>query len=515
MTASILLSIVFLILGLAIGYLVMRASSQKALLAGETSAREAERLNQELQQAVSERDNLREQNTKAAAENSALKAQAEGLQQQLSEQRIAAEKAAQETERQKQELRTDYEKQKQELRADFEKQKAEQDEQYRQQLDALRRQQQELMDELHKQQKTQLEQQSTLIREQINTASEQILKKRQDELSATNKEQLSQILNPLHEKLSQMREAVEKSDREQTTSMERLDASIKENLKQAREVGERADRLAQALTGENKTQGNFGELRLRTLLENMGLEEGTQFEEQVTLRDETTGQTLHDEENGQRLQPDVVLHFPDERDIVIDSKMSLKAFLDYYEATTDDERHEALMRHVASVRKHVNELSVKNYSSFIKKGHTKLDFVVMYVYNESALQLALTTDPGLWKEAYDKGVVISGSQNLYMMLRVLELTWRQVRQVENQDKIMDAANEIVNRVQMFYERFLKADDQLDKTRKAFDDLKLTAGPSGKSIAVATRKLLKYGAKENPKRNAKLPADEALEVDESE
>ena len=384
----------------------------------------------------------------------------------------------------------------------------------RQQLEQQKNDYEDRLNEIRQQQKAQMEQQSKLLREQINTASEEILKKRSDELSATNKEQIATILSPLQENLKQMREAVEKSDREHSTSMARLDQSIKENLKQAKEVGERADKLAQALTSENKTQGNFGELRLRTLLENMGLEEGTQFEEQVTLRDEK-GNTIY-EESGHRMIPDVILHFPDDRDVIIDSKMSLKAFEDYYNATTPEEKDDALNRHIASVRAHVKELAHKNYSSYMRKGSNKLDFVVMYIYSESALQLALANDPSLWKEAYDAGVIISGSQNLYMMLRVLEMTWRQVRQVENQDKIMATADELVNRVQIFYERFQTADDQLGKTQKAFDALRTITAPSGKSIATAANNLVKFGAKENPKRKAKLPKadnDNSLSIEE--
>ncbi|MGN0282197.1 MAG: DNA recombination protein RmuC [Prevotella sp.] len=357
-------------------------------------------------------------------------------------------------------------------------------------------------DDLRLQHKEQLEQQAALIREQINNASEQILKKRAEELQKNNTEQLSNILNPLNERLKQMREAVEKNDRGQTIAMERLDAAIKANLKQAKEVGERADKLAQALTGENKTQGNFGELRLRTLLLNMGFEEGVQFEEQATMKDEM-GRTIYEEEQGRRMVPDVILHFPDDRDVIIDSKMSLKAFEDFFNAETEDDKARALSHHIASVRAHVKELAHKNYSSYIKKGRQRLDFVLMYVYSESALQLALANDASLWKDAYDQGVVISGSQNLYMMLRVLEMTWRQVRQAENQEEIMAIANEVVNRVQMFYERFMEVDEQLNKTRKAFDNLKTTTSPSGKGIITAASKLLEYGAKENPKRKARL------------
>ena len=376
--------------------------------------------------------------------------------------------------------------------------------QLRRQLSEQEKRHTSQIDELRQQQKEQMEQQSALIREQINNASEQILKKRAEELQRNNTEQLSTILTPLHERLQQMREAVEKSERGQTLAMERLDAVIKENLRQVHEVGERADKLAEALTSENKTQGDFGELRLRTLLINMGLEEGVQFEEQATMRDER-GKTIYEEENGRRMMPDVILHFPDDRDVIIDSKMSLKAFEEYFNAESEEDKARALTRHIASVRSHVKELAHKNYSSFIRKGRQKLDFVLMYVYSESALQLALANDVTLWKEAYDQGVVISGSQNLYMILRVLEMTWRQVRQAENQEEIMKVADEVVNRVQMFYERFLDVEDQLEKTRKAFDSLKTNTSPSGKSIITAASKLLDYGAKENPKRKVSLGA----------
>lgn len=348
----------------------------------------------------------------------------------------------------------------------------------------------------------QMEQQMTLIKEQMNTASEKILQERSEQLSEKNKEALASILNPLKDGITQMKDAVEKSGQEHKETMVRLDATIKHSIEQSREVGERADKLAQALTGENKTQGNFGELRLKQLLEDMGLEEGTQFEEQTTMRD-SSGRAIYDEEDGHRMIPDIILHFPDERDVIIDSKMSFKAFQDYYDAENDVQRQEALARHIASVRQHVNELSRKNYSAYIKEGRGRLDFVLMYVFSESALQLALMNDTTLWKEAYDKGVIITGSQNLYMMLRVLEMTWRQVKQIENQEQMMKTADMVVDRVQMFYERFLKVDEMLTKTQKAFEEVKSVSGPSGQSIEVAAKKLIKYGAKPNPKRKYQL------------
>lgn len=464
--------------------------------------------------------------TQAVADTAMLKTQANNLQTRLnelqaqnnrqlaeqkeySEKQLADQKAQYEdrlaelraqADRQKEELQTRQEALLKDQQARHDREKADQQARYEKTLNDLKEQQHE-----------QLEQQARLIKEQITTTTERILKERAAELSTTNKEQLSSILNPLHENLRQMKEAVEKSDREQTITMERLGQSIQENLKQAKEVGQQADRLANALTSENKTQGNFGELRLRQMLEDMGFEEGIQFEEQVTLKE--NGQPVLSED-GHRMIPDVILHFPDQRDVIIDSKMSIKAYVDYCCADNDQQRHEALTRHIQSVRSHVKELANKKYYEHAMEGHKKLDFVMMYIPNDGALQLALTNDPDLWKDAYQQHVIISDSRSLYMMLSILEMTWRQKRQAENQDLIMKTANEIIDRVQAFWERLKKVEDLFNKTHSAFTELENSAAPSGKSITTSAKKLLKYGATENPKRKMRLPKS-AGEIEEEE
>lgn len=464
--------------------------------------------------------------TQAVADTAMLKTQADNLQtrlnelqaqnnRQLAEQKEYAEKQLADqkaqyedrlaelraqADRQKEELQTRQEALLKDQQARHDREKADQQTRYEKTLNDLKEQQHE-----------QLEQQARLIKEQITTTTERILKERAAELSTTNKEQLSSILNPLHENLRQMKEAVEKSDREQTITMERLGQSIQENLKQAKEVGQQADRLANALTSENKTQGNFGELRLRQMLEDMGFEEGIQFEEQVTLKE--NGQPVLSED-GHRMIPDVILHFPDQRDVIIDSKMSIKAYVDYCCADNDQQRHEALTRHIQSVRNHVKELANKKYYEHAMEGHKKLDFVMMYIPNDGALQLALTNDPDLWKDAYQQHVIISDSRSLYMMLSILEMTWRQKRQAENQDLIMKTANEIIDRVQAFWERLKKVEDLFNKTHSAFTELENSAAPNGKSITTSAKKLLKYGATENPKRKMRLPKS-AGEIEEEE
>lgn len=411
------------------------------------------------------------------------------------EKRHLVEDAAQQQERGQryvEELKAGQERQLESLRGQQAEQLAKVEQQYREALQAMQDQHEK-----------QIRQQMQLIQSEMNTASEKILKERAEELSLTNKMQLAGILNPLQIHIQQMREAVEKSDREQTATMQRLDASIKTSFQLSREVGERADRLTQALMGENKTQGNFGELKLKQLLEDMGLEEGVQFELQETMKD-ADGRVIYGDE-GRRLIPDAILHFPDRRDVIIDSKMSFTAFEEYHNAQTEEQRQDALRRHIASVRNHVTELSRKNYSKYGKEGRGRLDFVLMYVFSESALQLALSNDPTLWKEAYDKGVVIAGSQNLYMVLRVLEMTWKQVHQMENQQKIMELANQMVDRVQQFAERMDEVKRQFQKTNDALLNVEKSTAESGMSIITSARNLLKMGASENPKRKKSLAA----------
>lgn len=378
---------------------------------------------------------------------------------------------------------------------------------------------QQQIEEVRKNAQTNAEQQQALFQQQLATVrneltgqTERLLRERSQQLTEENKSQLSSVLEPLRSGLQQMKDSVEKTNQSQEDTMRRLDESIKATLMQTKLVGERADRLATALTGENKTQGNFGELRLRTLLENMGFEEGVQFEEQITLRDEA-GRALKHDETGKKMIPDVILHFPDERDVVIDSKVSLKAFEDYYNTTDETEQAAILQRHVASVRAHIKELSSKNYAQYNGiSGRQRLDFVVMYMFSESALSLALAAEPTLWKEAYEQGVFITSSQNLYALLRVLEMSWTHQRQVENQQKIVEEANRMVQRVQLFCQRFDEVEDYFNKAHKKFDSVKKLLSPSGQSIVNAANRLVQLGAKQDA-RKAALPKAELLEIEE--
>ncbi len=348
--------------------------------------------------------------------------------------------------------------------------------------------------------KEQVESQMKLIREQMQTTSEEVLKRRQDELGERNKEQVTKILDPLQQSFREMQEAFNLSKSQQSEALTRLDETIKINMRKSAELGETADRLTRALTGEVKVQGNFGELKLKQLLEDMDLKEGEQFDTQQTLRDKA-GRTAKGDD-GKGLIPDFILHFPNNRHVVVDSKMSLTDYERYMNAEDGtEEKTASLKAHITSVRAQVKRLAQKEYTKYLPSGYNRLNFAIMYVPIEGALNLALLNDGALWREAYDQGVLILGPQTMYMNLRVLEMMWTQVRQLKNQQAMMDAANAIVERVQDFGMRFMDVEASMNDTIKKITRLKITTADNGPSIITAAKRLLTAGAKENKKKKS--------------
>ena len=359
--------------------------------------------------------------------------------------------------------------------------------------------------------KEQVDSQLKLIREQMQTTSEEILKRRQDELGERNREQVSKIIDPLQQSLKDMQEAFNKSKEQQSEALARLDETIKQNMEKAAALGDTADRLTRALTGEVKVQGNFGELKLKQLLEDLELKEGEQFDTQETLKDKGGKSAKGDD--GKGLIPDFILHFPNNRHVVVDSKMSLTDYERYMNAEDGTpEKSEYLKAHIASVRAQVKRLARKEYTKYLPEGYNRLNFAIMYVPIEGALNLALLNDSTLWREAYDQGVMVLGPQTMYMNLRVLEMMWTQVKQLKNQQTMMDAANTVIDRVQDFGVRFLDVESSVNDTVKKIARLKITTADSGASIITAARKLLKAGAKENKKKKSLSDMDESMFID---
>lgn len=382
------------------------------------------------------------------------------------------------------------------------------------QLEQVKEGQQKQIEALREMNREQVESQMKLIREQMQTTSEEILKRRQEELGERNKEQVSKIIDPLTQSLKSMREAFDKSKEQQNEALTRLDATIKVNMEKSAALGETADRLTRALTGEVKVQGNFGELKLKQLLEDLELKEGEQFDTQETLRDKAGKQAKGDD--GRGLIPDFILHFPNNRHVVVDSKMSLTDYERYMNAEDGTpEKSEYLKAHVASVRAQVKRLARKEYTKYLPEGYNRLNFAIMYVPIEGALNLALLNDTTLWREAYDEGVMILGPQTMYMNLRVLEMMWTQVRQLKNQQAMIDAANIVVERVQDFGMRFMDVETSMNSTVEKMAKLKVSTAESGRSIITAAKSLLKAGAKENKKKKSLDEMDSTVFIESNE
>ena len=357
----------------------------------------------------------------------------------------------------------------------------------------------------------QMKSQLELIKEQMQTTSEKVLKQRQAELGEENKEQVSKIIDPLQKSLKDMQEALDKTKQQQTEALTRLDETIKINMQKSAEIGETADRLTRALTGEVKIQGNFGELKLKQLLEDLELKEGEQFDTQETLRDKVGKGAKGDD--GKGLVPDFILHFPNNRHVVVDSKMSLTDYERYMNAEDGTpEKSGYLKAHIDSVRAQVRRLAKKEYTKYLPEGYNRLNFAIMYVPIEGALNLALLNDTTLWREAYDEGVMILGPQTMYMNLRVLEMMWTQVRQLKNQQAMMDAANTVIDRVQDFGLRFMDVESSMNDTVKKMKKLKITTGEGGPSIITAARNLIKAGARENKKKKSLAEMDESMFIE---
>ncbi|MBQ8593189.1 MAG: DNA recombination protein RmuC [Bacteroidaceae bacterium] len=381
------------------------------------------------------------------------------------------------------------------------------------QLKQLREAQEQQIETLREMNKKQVEAQLTLIKEQMKATSESVLKARGEELGERNKEQVSKIIDPLQKSLKDMQEAFRLSKEQQSEALTRLDETIKINMQKSMALGETADRLTRALTGEVKVQGNFGELKLKQLLEDLELKEGEQYDTQETLRDQS-GKPLKGDE-GKGLIPDFILHFPNNRHVVVDAKMSLTDYERYMNSEEGEAKTQYLQAHLASVRNQVRRLAKKDYTRYLPAGYNRLNFAIMYIPIEGALNLALLNDAALWREAYDEGVMILGPQTMYMNLRVLEMMWTQVRQLSNQQAMIDAANIIVDRVQDFGVRFMEVESSMNDTLRRMTRLKITTAESGPSIITAAKNLIKAGAKENKKKKNLNELDENIFIETDE
>ena len=353
----------------------------------------------------------------------------------------------------------------------------------------------------------QFQQQLNVVREQFQNLATTVLTKTGDQLRQQNREAMEHVTKPINDNFIELQKVIMESDRESAKTAASLTERLRQLGEQTEKMGQTATRLTNALRGDSKQAGDWGELMLQDLLDSQGFKRGYDYDVQDTITAED-GFVVRNEDSGRRMRPDVVLHYPGNQDVVIDAKVSIKAYYDYVNEPNDMLKKQLLDRHVQSLLSHVKELAAKDYSRYIQPPRTAIDFVIMYVPNEAALQVALARDPKLWTEAFDKKVFISSTQNLFAILRMIQIAWRQHSQTENQKKIVSLAEQLVSRIGLFAERTQKLSRDIDMLTTDFTDMQKSVDGT-RGILQKANEMKKLGIKEDVKHP--LPATEEEEL----
>ena len=377
-----------------------------------------------------------------------------------------------------------------------------------QSADQLRAQREQSADQLRAQ-REQFDEQLKTTKEQLHVMAQQLMDAQAQRLKEENREQMGTITQPLKDAITEMRKAISDNTKDHTEQTASLKEQLRLMMETGREMSEKAEGLANVLRRDNKVSGNMGEIILGDLLASQGLTEGIHYEVQARLRDEQ-GRPMKNDDTGREMQPDVILHYPQGQDVVIDSKVSLVAYQRYVNAETPEEKERALQEHIKSVRAHVTELARKDYSKYIKPPREAVDFVIMFVPFESSLQLALVNDPSLWREAFERKVFITGEQNLLGILHMIHIAWVQNQQAENQERVFGVAEQLLDRLGDFIQRYQKVGEQLEQVRKAYDFSVNKLNEGRQSVVQKANELKQLGAKENPNRRIPQTTD-SLEI----
>ena len=338
---------------------------------------------------------------------------------------------------------------------------------------------------------------------QFMTMAQQVLERSASKLKESNTETMTGITQPLKDAIANMQKAISENQKESAAHSASFREQMIQMMQQTQQLGEKTEGLANVLRRDNKVSGNMGEIILGDLLASQGLTEGIHYEVQARLRDEM-GRPLKHDETGREMQPDVILHYPQGQDAIVDSKVSLVAYEKYVNAQTPEEKERFLQDHIKSVRQHVNELARKDYSKYIKNGRETVDFVMMFVPFESSLQLALANDPTLWREAFEKKVFVTGEQNLLGILHMIHIAWVQNQQAENQEKVFGLAEQLLDRLGDFVQRYNELGEKIHKVQEAYDSANNKLITGRQSVAQKGRELVDLGAKENVNRKIPMP-----------
>lgn len=346
-------------------------------------------------------------------------------------------------------------------------------------------------------------------KKELALESEKALRDREETLKKAAGEMMANITGGLSQRITTMTEAFEAQKKRQTEESASLktkvDEAVRHFAEQSRSLGDTAEHLASALRGDNKLQGNWGEQMLNNIFVQEGLVEGRDYHREYYLRD-ASGEILRNEESGRRMRPDYVLHFPDNTDLLIDAKMNLDAFVDWYNAETEEEKAEYARRNLAAVKAQVASLSGKGYADYVQDGHKTLSYVIMYVSNYGALALARQLEPSIVNDAFRKNVLITTEETIMPFLRMLHTAWVSVDQIRNQEKIIKAAGQMVDRVADFCKANAAVGEALKKAVEAHEAGTRKLQNDGQSIVRAAHEVVRLGIPSNPKKPLPEPEE---------
>ena len=341
-----------------------------------------------------------------------------------------------------------------------------------------------------------------LVKSQLSAETEKLLAQREEALQKKAEETFKSLAGPLGQNLKAMQESFEAQKRSQTEGTATLKTAVEQAVKhlqdQTQSIGTKADNLAQALKGQNKMTGTWGEMILYNILVNEGMEEGRDFDREETLRD-AQGAIVLNEDSGKRMRPDYILHYPDRTEVIIDAKTSMEALSDWYSAQDPALKEDAARRNLQAIRAQIKSLSTKRYQDYIREGYKTLDYVIMFIPNYGALQLAKTLVPGIFQEAYQQGVLLTTEETLMPFLRMIRVAWTNYEQARNQEKIIKAAQAMIDRVADFSKAHAAMGEKLKAAQEEYDKVSAKISDSGQSILVSAHQLLKLGVPKNPKK----------------
>ena len=321
-----------------------------------------------------------------------------------------------------------------------------------------------------------------MLTQEFENLANRIFDEKQTKFSAQSKEALEVSLSPLRRDIGDFRKQVESVYDKENADRNKLVGQISELQKQTMQISADAVSLANALRGDNKAQGNWGEFVLEKLLEDSGLTNGREYDTQVALKDE----------DGRRRNPDVIIHLPEGRDIVIDAKVSLVDYERYFHAEDEDTKQQCLNQHLASLKAHIRGLSGKDYESL--EGVNSLDFVLIFIPVESAFMLALDQAPDMMRDAYDRGIIVVSPSTLMVTLRTIKNLWRYADQNRNAQVIADKAGGLYDQFVLYIEALEDVGRHLDKSRDVWDTAHKRLVSGRGNLVRRSEELKKLGAK---------------------